>query len=69
MNKVRLVLMCSGKMEYDFELEMKVPKKEEIITMPLKNNKYLSYRVEIIQHFVEPSGKFKYTMITAFRHK
>jgi hypothetical protein len=65
MSKVKLILMNEGKVDYDFELEMKIPKKGEIITIPTVTDEYIHYKVKSIQHFVERWGEFKYVMVTA----
>ena len=67
MTKIRLILMHAGRVEYDFELEMKKPKLKESITIKT-DAEYLDYKVKFIQHFLNEKGKFQYIMVTGIRN-
>ena len=66
MDKIKLILMFQGRVEYDFETKMKKPKKGESITIETSGN-YLHYKIKIIQHFFNEQGEFQYIMVTAIR--
>ena len=68
MGKIRLILMNSGKTEYDFETEIETPKKEETITIRIDNKTFLYYDVKFIQYLFDFKKDFKYIMVTAIRN-
>jgi hypothetical protein len=66
MDKVRLILMSQGSVEYDFETQMKKPRLKEKISME-RGKDYSHYDVEIIQHFFNEQEEFKYIMVTGIK--
>jgi hypothetical protein len=66
MEKIRLMLMFQGRVEYDFETKMKKPILKEIISIEKEEN-CLHYDVEFIQHFFNEQGEFLYIMVTGIR--
>ena len=66
MDKVRLLLMFQGRVEYDFETKMKKPRLKE--TISIERDKDCShYDVEFVQHFFNEEGEFQYIMVTGVR--
>lgn len=69
MKKIRLLLMCNGKTEYDFYLEIEKPNVGEEITLPANDGELTNYEVVFVQHVVERNGEFRNIIVTAVREE